>query len=53
MTWQWAAVIVIEALAVAFLIYKMSAPGHRPKRLRKPDVRAGDLVKKKRRDHVS
>jgi hypothetical protein len=44
--WQWAIVVAIEALAIAFLVYKL-----RPRRgSKKPDVRASDLVRKNRKD---
>lgn len=47
MSWQWAAVVAIEILAVAFLAYKVGLAG-RPRFLRKPDVRSRDLVRKRR-----
>lgn len=49
MTWQWIAVVVIEALAIGYLVYKVFLPKRRPKRLQKPDVKTSDLVRKRRK----
>ena len=49
MTWQWIAVAVIEALALAFLVYKVFLPKRRPKRREKPDVKTSDLLRKRRK----
>jgi len=46
-TWQWIAVGMIEALAVGYLAWRF-AGGRRPKLLRKPDVPASALVRKRR-----
>ena len=48
MTWQWIAVAVIEALAVGFLLWRFVGPRRKPKILQKPDVKASDLVRKKK-----
>ena len=49
MTWQLAVVIVVEILAVAFLVYQVV--GRRgPKRPTKPDVSVDDLVRRDRPD---
>ncbi len=47
MTWQWIAVGVIETLAVGYLVWRL-AGGRRPKVLRKPDVPASALVRKRK-----
>jgi hypothetical protein len=47
MDWQLAAVVVIEALALGYLASKLWP--RRPRALTKPDVKVGDLVRKKRR----
>jgi hypothetical protein len=44
MWWQIALVVVIELLAVGFLVRKLWP---RPRILQRPDVRASDLVRKK------
>lgn len=49
MSWQIAAVVAIEVLALAFLVLKL-APRRRPKVLQKPDVKASDLVRKRKSD---
>lgn len=46
MSWQVAVVLVIEALAVAYLVYKLR-PGKPPRVLTKPDVPASRLVRRK------
>ncbi len=46
MSWQLALVIVIELLAVAFLVSRFVT--RRPKVLTKPDVKTSDLVRKKK-----
>lgn len=48
MTWQWVLVVLIEGLAVAFLVWKLWPGSSRPKKLQKPDVKASDLTKKHR-----
>lgn len=47
-TWQWIAVAVIEALAVGFLVWRLVGSNQTPKILQKPDVKASDLVRKKK-----
>ncbi len=47
MSWQVAAVIVIEVLALGYLVYKLRPP-RPPRALEKPDVPAAKLVRKKR-----
>ena len=46
MTWQWMLVGLIEALAIAFLVWKIIPGSRPPERLDKPDVPASDLTKK-------
>ena len=48
MTWQIALVIVIQAAAIGFLVYRFWPRGKRPRVLTKPDVKASSLVRKKR-----
>lgn len=52
MTWQWVLVFLIEALALAFLVYKFALPKRPPKlfskRRQKPDVKLSDLTRKRR-----
>jgi hypothetical protein len=50
MSWQGAAVLVIEALAVAYLVYKLW-PSRRPRVFEKPDVPADRLVRTKKRSN--
>lgn len=48
MTWQWFAVLLIEAFAIVFLARRMfGSQGSRPKK-RGPDVPVRSLVRKKR-----
>jgi hypothetical protein len=49
MSWQIAGVVLIEVLALAFLVYKL-APRRRPKVLQKPDVKVADLLRKRKSD---
>lgn len=48
--WQTALVVVVEVLAIAFLASRLWPRGRRPRVLTKPDVKASDLVRKKKRD---
>ncbi len=48
--WQIALVVLVEALALAFLVSRFWLRGRRPRVLTKPDVRASDLVRKKPHD---
>ncbi len=47
MQWQWIIVVIIEALAVAYLVLRFVGPRKRPKVLQKPDVPASALLRKR------
>lgn len=47
MSWQIVVVVLIEVLAFGYLVYKL-APRKRPRVLQKPDVKASDLVRKRK-----
>jgi hypothetical protein len=45
--WQWIVVGLIEVAAVAYLVRRLVGPRTTPKVLRKPDVPASSLVRKR------
>ena len=48
MWWELAIVLVIQAAAIGYLVYRFWPRGKRPRILTKPDVKASSLVRKKR-----